>query len=323
MHSLPRILFNTWSGALFNPGGGEVQLLETRRALREKGYQISLYNQWEPQRDIDIFHQFSIQLGVNYVINEYKNLKKKIALSTILWDCPPPNSFAFEYIRDLFLQADVLLTNSEVESKKLSDWFGVERHKFVKTRNSISNDYLTAGKSGLFRNKYDLCGDFVLSVANIDRRKNTFELIRACHELDLPLVLIGSIRDPQYYLECENSGFNFTYLGPISDVSLLKSAYLDARVFALPSLCETPSIAALEAASQGASIAITNQGSAMEYFGDDVQYIDPLDFASIKSGIEAAWDSAKIKGLSQRICAEFTWEQTALDIAGAYDKLLG
>ena len=60
-----RTLFNTWSGAFFNSGGGEVQLLNTQRALVQKGANVQFYNMWEPQKDFDILHQFSIETKRN------------------------------------------------------------------------------------------------------------------------------------------------------------------------------------------------------------------------------------------------------------------
>jgi glycosyltransferase involved in cell wall biosynthesis len=321
MRKLPRIIFNTWSGAFFNPGGGEVQLLETKRALGAKGYSIDLYNQWAPQRDFDILHQFSIQLGVNYVVNEYRRLEKKIALSTILWDLPEKNSFAYFQMRELFLKSDILLTNSDMESDKIALAFDIPREKFFKTRNSISDAFLTDGDPALFRQKYSIEGNFVLSVANIDRRKNTLALIKACEQLGISLVLIGAIRDQEYFQECQKTGAKFTYLGPITNQELLKAAYKACKVFALPSLCETPSIAALEAGSQGATIVITSEGSTKEYFDAHAIYVDPFDVMNIASGIGSALQKNTSSTLSRHIRVNYSWGNTADDIIYAYGKL--
>ena len=50
-----KVLFNTWGGAYFNPGGGEVQLNFSKEYLEKQNIQVELFNQWNPQKDFDIF----------------------------------------------------------------------------------------------------------------------------------------------------------------------------------------------------------------------------------------------------------------------------
>lgn len=318
-----RVTINTWSGAFFNPGGGEVQLLNTKKALEERGLQVELFNQWQPQTDFDIFHQFSIQLGANYVVDEYKKIGRKIALSTILWADFEKSDFFYWQIRDLLLKADILFTNSEAESEKLAKSFEIDLEKFHKTRNSITEDYLSDGDPNIFRDKFGIRGDFVLSVGNIDRRKNTKALVEACSELNLKLVVIGAIRDHEYFKEFENHSSKVLFLGPITSPDLIKSAYRACTVFALPSLCETPGIAALEAASQGARIVITNQGPTAEYFGRHAIYVDPRDMNSIVEGVRSGMRAEVLPNQAGCIREQFTWRNTASDVCAGYLKILG
>ena len=53
----------------------------------------------------------------------------------------------------------------------------------------------------------------------------------------------------------------------------------------MPSLLETPSIAALEAAKTGKKILITEVGSAFEYFENFAIYLNPSSIESCKEGI--------------------------------------
>lgn len=318
----PRIVFNTWSGAFFNPGGGEVQLNCTRQALQDLDLQVELYNQWAPQRDLDIFHQFSIQHGVEYPMIEYRNLGKKIALSTILWVEFPKGSEAYKYLHRILNLADILFTNSDLESTKLSRAFDVDLQKFHKTVNGISDAYLTTQTAKDFRQCYRIEGDFILTVANIDRRKNTHSLIKACEMLNKQLISIGHIRDPEYFREFQSSSKNFKHLGPITDTELLKSAYQEASLFALPSLCETPGIAALEAASQGSKILITTEGAAPEYFGEFADYVSPWDLTSIISGLETALSRPRNKlAIIENVQSNYTWSQTARQVQSGYSKI--
>ena len=317
-----KILFNTWAGAFFNEGGGEVQLKKSQEYLEKIGYDIALYDMWIPQKDFDIFHQFSIQYGVEHVVNSYKDLGCKIALSPIMWTVPPKGEFYYHHIKNLLLNSDILLTNSELESHKLSEAYEININKFHKTRNSIADDYRTTRTSSDFRKKFSITGDFVLTVANIDTRKNTHNLIKACAESGLQLISVGHIRDIPYFESFKEQYSNFKHVGSISDVGLLKSAYQQCQLFALPSLCETPGIAALEAASQGARIVITEEGAAPEYFKDMVTYVNPSELEDIVKGLNTELNLERDDLLRQYTIDNYTWDRTALDIIDGYNKII-
>lgn len=318
---MKKVLFNTWSGAFFNPGGGEVQLLETEKALQNYGYRVERFDQWTPQKSVDIFHQFSIARGVEHVIEGYKNAETKIAISTILWDAFPKNSEIFHHIRALFSMSDILFTNSNAESVKLSHAYDIPIEKFHKTRNSISREFLSLGSGDLFRETFKIKEEFVLSVANIDKRKNTKILVKACEELNLRLILIGAIRDLNYFNEIKLSHQNFTYLGALTNQKLLKSAYCAAKVFALPSLCETPGIAALEAAAQGVPIVITSEGATQEYFDHNVSFVNPFDLDEVKRGLIKQYSNNNNTSQRSRIISTYTWEKAAQDVINGYKKI--
>lgn len=317
-----KILFNTWSGAFFNVGGGEVQLQKSREYLVKLGYNIELYDMWAPQKDFDIFHQFSIEYGVEHVVNNYTALGYKIALSTIMWGVPQKDEYYYHHIKNLFNISDILLTNSELESLRLSEAFDISINKFHKTRNGIADDYRTTKTNTDFRKKFSITGEFVLTVANIDTRKNTYNLIKACAELGLQLISIGRIRDVSYFELFKDQYSNFKHVGCITDVELLKSAYQQCQIFALPSLCETPGIAALEAASQGAKIVITGEGAAPEYFKNMVTYVDPDNLEDIINGLNAELMQERNGTLKQYIIDNYTWDKAALDIIDGYSKIL-
>lgn len=316
-----KILFNTWSGAFFNVGGGEVQLQKSREYLEKLDCIVDLYDMWSPQKNFDVFHQFSIEYGVEHAVRNYKSLGCKIALSPIMWTVPQKDEFYYHHINNLFLNADVILTNSDLESNKLAEAFEIDINKFHKTRNSIADDYRTFETNSDFREKFSISGDFVLTVANIDTRKNTHNLIMACAESGLQLVSIGQVRDIPYFESFKGQYSNFKHVGGITDVELLKSAYQQCQLFALPSLCETPGIAALEAASQGAKIVITKEGAAPEYFKDMVTYVDPCSLEDIVQGLNLELNLERNDLLRQYIIDNYTWDKTALDIVAGYSKI--
>lgn len=317
-----KIVFNSWPAAFFQKGGGEVQLLKSKESLERKGNEILFYNPWAPQIDVDVLHQFSTEFGVEGVVKKYKEFGKKIALSPIMWVPPTKGTFFYDRVKEMFDLSDILLTNSQMEATVLSEHFGINTSKFYVTRNSISDAYFSLGESDLFRKKYQVEGDFILSVANIDKRKNTHQLVEACKKLDLRLITIGHVKDPIYYSSFKDSYSGYMHLESIENEEVLKSAYSGCLLFALPSLFETPGIAALEAASQGARIVITSEGSTSEYFQKYATYVDPMSLESIVLGIESCLNSKRDSNLLKMVVENYTWEKTGIEILEAYSRIL-
>lgn len=315
------ILFNSWSGAFFKQGGGEAQLLQSKAALERQGVHVELFDMWKPQDNFQIFHQFSIERGVEHVVRAYKEKNKKIALSTILWADIPPADPLYRHIVELMGLADILFTNSDAESDLLSRVFDIPRDKFHKTRNAIGQEFLSDGDAKLFRKALGFDGKFVLSVANIDTRKNTEMLVQVCKEQNIPLVSVGHIKDQGYYSRFKSMYDQFIHMGPIEDKEMLKSAYKACAVFALPSYCETPSIAALEAASQGAPIVITGEGSTKEYFLDHAEYVVPSDKESLRAALLKSWDLMRQDKLQAVVRREYVWDSAAIDLLNGYKKI--
>jgi glycosyltransferase involved in cell wall biosynthesis len=103
---------------------------------------------------------------------------------------------------------------------------------------------------------------------------------------------------------------------------MLASAYAASDVFALPSLFETPGIAALEAALAGSKIVITPHGGTREYFGTMAHYVDPHSVVSIRNGILAALNENRSDRLMHHIKQEFLWSKVAEKTLAVYKRIL-
>ena len=68
----------------------------------------------------------------------------------------------------------------------------------------------------LAREKFNIKESFILTVANVDERKNLARLVEACEKLEKKLVLIGDVRQELEFEKIKNSK-SLIYLGPISD----------------------------------------------------------------------------------------------------------
>ncbi|WP_374001704.1 glycosyltransferase [Bdellovibrio bacteriovorus] len=298
-----------------------MQLLQTKKALEDRGMEIVLFDQWKPQKDVDIYHQFSIQYGTNYVMDAYKEKGVPVALSTILWANLSHDDAYFKQIFDLVSKADILLTNSDLESRKISKDFSIPLSKFFKTRNSLTSDFLDLGTGDLFRKRFCIDEDFILTVGNIDRRKNTRVLVEICKEMGLNLVVIGAVRDSAYFEEFKSISNKVYYTGPIYDPLLIRSAYRACRLFVLPSLCETPGLSALEAASQGARVVVTEEGAAREYLGEYALYVSPLSRESIATGIAEGLEMSVKHDQIDFVKGNYTWSRTGDDVMAGYSRI--
>jgi glycosyltransferase involved in cell wall biosynthesis len=103
---------------------------------------------------------------------------------------------------------------------------------------------------------------------------------------------------------------------------MLASAYAASSLFVLPSLFETPGIAALEAGLAGSRIAITKYGGTDEYFGQHAEYIEPTRITSIRNAIERALNTEKNDSLQKHIRSKYLWENVAEKTANAYRGLI-
>ncbi|OGT43030.1 MAG: hypothetical protein A3F13_07495 [Gammaproteobacteria bacterium RIFCSPHIGHO2_12_FULL_40_19] len=323
-----KILFFTYPVAFVTPGGGEIQLLETRKALQALGVQVDLYDMWHPNiADYDVIHLFSVQAGVRQLQMQAKERGIKIVNSPIMWIPKGAGHYDMYNLYGVIANSDLILPNSMAEKNAFVDFYDLPAEKYHVVYNGIDPAALKPVSSELFTQQFGI-GDtsYLLCVANIEPRKNQYRLIEAANKLNLPLVLIGHVRDPQYFAECQKiMGENTRYVGALPHNSdLLKSAFAGCKMHVLASLLETPGLSSMEAAALSAPIVSTNVGSAHEYFADMIHYCDPFSVESICSAItqtvSTGVDTAR---LSQRMLSQFTWKNTAAQTLVGYEKLMG
>jgi glycosyltransferase involved in cell wall biosynthesis len=232
--------------------------------------------------------------------------------------------FPMTEIRDLLHLCDRILPNSLAERDQLSEVFGISSGKFTVVPNGVDPAFGVAVDPALFRSHVGISGPFLLNVANIEPRKNQHRLARVARQMETTAVLVGRVRDANYLAHCLDEGGAFLrHLGPLEHEStLLKSAYAACSVFVLPSLLETPGLAALEAAAQGAPVVVTDVGSTTEYFGDLASYVDPTDEREWRAAIEASLSAARDDRLRRHVLDHYTWSAAGDALGEAYTQVL-
>ena len=133
--------------------------------------------------------------------------------------------------------------------------------------------------------------NFVLHVSRLlSSGKNVKRLIEAAIKFKFDLVLAGTVNGNQELSALNKmigNHSNIKYVGRLSDEELL-SYYRRAKVFALPSLVEGVGMVALEAATQGCNIVLTNLGAPKEYFGGKAFLVNPYSVDDIGNKIMMA-----------------------------------
>ncbi len=310
----------------------------SRKARKQQKTLVLTPIYWPERRRGSLVRKVQTYLTLDnpqYLLNQ---LRRPYAMTFyLLWRLAPDLLGPFRDILGqiwlyAFNVADQIIVNSFAEKRVLADVLGT--HIDSKTKvvfNGVDEEIygkpITENKRTLFARQYRI-QDYVLSVGRIEPRKNQLMLIQACKELGLPCVLIGRQYDRHYaqrvfdtLKQWKLEYRHIHYLQPDSD--MLLSAYLNARVVALPSAFETPGLVALEAASLGRTVVVTKVGSAPEYFKDKAYYVEPESQKSITEALEAAWNEPfDERALSQFVLQNYTWKRAAEQTSRIYHELI-
>lgn len=320
-----RIIFNTYATAFQCPGGGEIQLLRSKAALERRGHEVLLFDQWTHDlASADVIHQFSVQGGIYNLAYYARARGLPLVVSPILWLAQGPSDYPMQEVELMTTLADVICPNSLAELERFVEVFSAPREKYRVTHNGVDSLFFEDVAPAAFLSASGISGPFVLCVGNIEVRKNQLALLEATSRLGIHAVLVGNVRDRAYFSRLEE-GFagKFSYLGYLEpDSEMLRSAYAACSVFALPSLLETPGLAALEAAAAGAPLVVTQEGCTREYFGDGAYYVDPANVEDIADKIELAMSGAANRGLLRERMRDFTWDRVAEELEQSYSRAI-
>lgn len=278
------------------------------------------YNQKLP----DVLSQYESIHEARQALLEFSQENEKY-LSIPLQEREPFPHY-YSTIRRLVNFSHHLIFLSEHE-KGLLGQIGVKHPSTSIVKNPVNSAVFSNGDPALFRN-YIGIDEYVLCVGRIESRKNQALLALALHDENIPLVFVGHESDVNYAsLVKKWGGNNVIFAGRIEANSpMLASAFAGARVFCLPSWSEGAPLVALEAASAGCNMVLSNRSSEKEYFGDLARYVNPADLDDIREKVVAAWsDSLDIRatrsGMLQALMAQsHSWEIYADNTKDAYHQ---
>ena len=169
-------------------------------------------------------------------------------------------------------------------------------------------------------------GDYIVCPGIFAPRKNQISLVRAMKGRDIPIVFLGQQYSPvpSHYDKCvAEADENMHFLGHVPSSSEKYWAILrHARAAVLPSDCETPGIAMVEAAIAGARPIITIHGGTQEYYGIVAEYLNPFSLKSIRQAVTTAWSRGRLTLQESNQFRHFTWDWTARLTCQAYREAI-
>lgn len=340
-----KITFACYESVSLIHGGPRIQILQTKTELEKLGVDVSLMNPWDNigKNDIGAVHLFSANVGTFHLASIFNQQNIPFVSSSIFFTRHSPalirntiyaNAILkkfktgiwtnYEFTRQICDWSKAVLPNTNDESVLLHRGLGIDSKKIHVVPNGVEARF-EHGDPSLFKKKYGL-ENFILNVGHIGPvRKNVLNLIRALRKIDHPAVIIGKISatdDGSRCVEEAKKSKNILLIpGLDNDSDMLASAYAACDVFTLPSMFETPGIAALEAGLAGAKIVITPYGGTKDYFGAMATYVDPYSVESVANGIRDALNQKKNDALKERIKKEFLWSKVAEKTLSVYKQV--
>jgi len=344
-----KVLFVSYPASFQNIGGGEIVLLKMREHLQKLGVEVKLFDMWRDRVErFDLVHVFGTVKDCLGLVRVAKARRVPVAVTPIFWSSwrralytyGSPAEKAGLLLRHaakvclpalpsdrrrMLCLADRILPNSKMESDQIRRLFGIPAERMSVVYNGVDRRFAQA-EPGLFKARYGIEGEFILSVGRLEPRKNQLNLIRAARRLGAPrLVLVGDTVSgfESYERACRAEAKGVAEFIPAIDHEdpLLASAYAACRLCVLPGWFETPGLAALEAALAGSPLAVTEAGSAREYFADEASYFDPSNPEAMAEAMRQRLRRGASSFLKQSILERFIWESVAGDTLRIYGEL--
>ncbi len=341
-----KIAFAGFQAVSLLRGGPNTQIRRTAESLQAIGVETALFDPWVSfdRGSADLVHIFSAGVGTYHLAREIRTLgiplvvtpitysthgatfvRTALATTRLLQRLGPGIWSDYAFMADLCSWAAQVVPNTQAEADLVIRGLGADPRKVTVIPNGVDASF-SDGDPAEFEQRYGV-RDYILNVGHIGHpRKNVLALIEALGSIDRPSVIIGRFVRNEYGDACLREARKHAQIllidGLPNDSALLRSAYAGAEVFVLPSLFETPGIAALEAGLAGARIVITPHGGTREYFGDLAVYVDPHSVSSIREGVLRAMRNPKDERLQQRIREKYLWSEVAAQTHAVYRRVL-
>ena len=231
-----------------------------------------------------------------------------------------------------------VLTDSESVRAEIRGLLGVEPERVTAVPLAPRRAFRPASPEEVdeTRNRLGVTDDFILFVGTVEPRKNLLALVRAfdllTRETSLrPQLVIagrkGWLTEELYELvERSPTASRILFTGYVTDAEL-RALYTSCRLFVYPSLYEGFGLPPLEAMACGAPVVASRIPVIEETAGAEAaRLVAPADSEALAGALaELLTDEAARSELAARgreRAAEFTWERTARQTLGVYERVM-
>ncbi len=244
-----------------------------------------------------------------------------------------------DFIPRTLKKADHIIANSNSTKKDLRRYLQIPESKITVLPLGVDREFLKESDIDLvntLKRKFNLSGDYLLSVASFEPRKNHANILKgfakALPELpeDIKLALVG--RENAYQAKmielAESLGIlnRVSFCGYVPTIELA-ALYTGASMLVFPSLEEGFGIPIIEAFAKRVPVITGEIEATREVAGMAAQYVNPERHEEISTSILNIYNDSELRGnlieLGAMRVADFTWETHARETIRIYYKLIG
>lgn len=259
-------------------GGFDIQMINTLNAVKKAGVDASKLDIWSRDNDFEIIHLWGVGPH-NFQIIDWSKKSGKAIIATVLMPYHDTLRSKLGYLSRLFnvrhlihyfKLIDKIVVVNNLQRDVLNNFYAVPVSKIEIIPHLVEDKFFEIPDFN-FSEKYGI-ENYILCTGNISSRKNQYNLALACINLNLKLVLIGSILDGEmgYGEKLETLAArhkNILWIKELPKASEeLISAYYHCKIYALPSKSETQPIGALEAVAMRKPLVLLNRKYAYQGF---------------------------------------------------------
>lgn len=248
---------------------------------------------------IDIYHGLSGELPIGI---EKTNIKTVVTIHDLIFmRYPAYYSFFDRKIHFLKFRraariADKVVAISEQTKRDIIEFLKIPQEKITVIYQGCHEAFKNTHHQkdlNTFAEQKKLPKNFVLYVGTIEPRKNLLALIKALHQTDIPLVVVGKrtayFKEVQTFIAANEMASQVLFFEGLT-MNDLSKLYALATIFCYPSQFEGFGIPIIEALYSGTPVITSKGGCFPEAGGKHSCYINPENAEAIKTAVQSLWN---------------------------------